>query len=823
MAFNLADMINKRPVQSTETENISDTVYRDVFELIPSRENFYSTDPEKLQGLKNSILLFGVLQDVLIEDVDGRDRIISGHCRTMCCRMLVEEGHEEFRKINCKYTKVNLNTEELPDDGEGKVDQLLNKLVVIQANRFREKSDWEKMQEALVTEEVIKELRELVDLQGTTRNMVQATLGISGTQLERYHAIQKKLSSELMEEYKAAKINISVARELADLDEVHQKEALELYKTNGVLTLPDAKTLKEKQEVTRQIPGQLTLAEAVGQRRPPEDDTVIDAEVQITRFFESLKKSTTERIYKQDKNMTIYMLSTIYNSVRLRNGHLNYQGKTNGILFNPGSEQEMMISWQQLAETLIAKYGKKQKTVKVAPLPEVKECPRYDLDEVFTPDIARMVRSFLESCYTNLFTGCTKRFRVMGTEYAATHRVAQDEFVFYNADGTRICRITKARMDAEYKKLTAPEEETEPENEVFSKLDEVTNSWGEWDPQEAVKEFCTRHPEMLKEIMQICREYKNNGDRAKEIQKKLAPHGFSAGGDGVFDYSFEVFWRGATFRSATKKKKIQMKYGRLIMELLNLYDPYSPEFYISEEKTDMSESDMSECCQQAAENTDEKQQDLDQSEQNPLPEISNLAPDAWPDDLKDIPAPTLENVLRYLQKEEKNLEEMQIVAAEESEFPVNVLQKAQMNVAGLRLLRNLISTCLDSGEKAKEETPEQPPLPVMKNNDQRKEWLRNYKDWGLWYTDEHIGIRYYKYDFNTGARLIVEEYDPDKIVKSYWVSNQTESYYMHLVGGAEPARKDGIPKWTQHGRYAKYPNSETELVEFLKEIQRENR
>ena len=136
MAFNLADMINKRPVQSTETENISDTVYRDVFELIPSRENFYSTDPEKLQGLKNSILLFGVLQDVLIEDVDGRDRIISGHCRTMCCRMLVEEGHEEFRKINCKYTKVNLNTEELPDDGEGKVDQLLNKLVVIQGRNL---------------------------------------------------------------------------------------------------------------------------------------------------------------------------------------------------------------------------------------------------------------------------------------------------------------------------------------------------------------------------------------------------------------------------------------------------------------------------------------------------------------------------------------------------------------------------------------------------------------------------------------------------------------------------------------------------------------
>ena len=77
MAFNLADMVNNR--KPVETENISDTVYRDVFELEPSKENFYSTDPERLQGLKNSILWFGVMQDVLIEDVTGTDRIISGH------------------------------------------------------------------------------------------------------------------------------------------------------------------------------------------------------------------------------------------------------------------------------------------------------------------------------------------------------------------------------------------------------------------------------------------------------------------------------------------------------------------------------------------------------------------------------------------------------------------------------------------------------------------------------------------------------------------------------------------------------------------------
>ena len=353
----------------------------------------------------------------------------------------------------------------------------------------------------------------------------------------------------------------------------------------------------------------------------------------------------------------------------------------------------------------------------------------------------------------------------------------------------------------------------------YMPIEQNISSWSEWKHEEAVKELCTRYPEKLKEIMQICREYKNNGDRAKETQKKLAHYGFSAHANGDFDYKFEGLSGGVTFESAAKKKKIQMKYGRLIVELLNLYDPYSPEFDLSEENTDMSESDMSECCQQAAENTDERQQDLDQSERDSLSEISNLAPDAWPDELKDIPTPTLENVLRYLQKEEKDLEEMQIVAAEESGFPVNVLQKAQMNVAGLRLLRNLISTCLDLGEKDTEETPEQPPLPVMKNNDQRKEWLRNYKAWGLWYTDEHIGVRYYKYDFANGARLIAEEYDPDT-VHSQWVPDHTESYYMHLIGGPEPARALGIPKWTQHGRYNKYQNSESELIEFLKALQK---
>lgn len=111
--------------------------------------------------------------------------------------------------------------------------------------------------------------------------------------------------------------------------------------------------------------------------------------------------------------------------------------------------------------------------------------------------------------------------------------------------------------------------------------------------------------------------------------------------------------------------------------------------------------------------------------------------------------------------------------------------------------------------------PVQPPLPKLKNNEQRKEWLKNYREWGIWYKDEHIGAAYYRYQFENGTTLIVEEYEKE----SEYTGTYTSSYF-HLVRGPEPERKSGILKWNVHEKYNRYPNSETELIEFLKKIQR---
>lgn len=575
MAFNLADMVNKRPKQ-VQQENTSDTVYRDVFELVPSKENFYGTDPDRLRGLKNSIQLFGVMQDVLIEDVNGEDHIISGHCRTMCCRMLVEEGHEEFRKINCKYTTVKDDTRKMfLEDGEEdhETTQLLEKLAVIQANRFREKTDWEKMKEALETEEIIKGLRELTELKGKTRDMVRETIGVSGTQMERYHAVQKKLSPEWMKEFQSAKINITVARELADLDETYQKKAMEHYKDHDGITGAEIKAFKSLQENNRDIPGQFTIEQAKGQQRPPENEAPVQPELQIERFFEALNKGERERVLKCDTRMTAYLISIRYRDVRIRNGHFNYQASKEGITFNPESTMQYSLTWNELSEELVKRFGKKQKPVRIVSV-DAPEKPQSTLTEA-----------------------------------------------------------------------------------------------------EAVKALFEEYPDKLKTIMRICRQCKNNGEAAKAVQKKIAPYGWHAVSGREVEYSFMGFAAGLEI--TVKKEKVAMKYGRLVVEAKNLYNPYSPEFDAEEGR-----------CQKAAdqeENAAEKQQDKKSN-------TWGMIPSTWEEALKDIQVPTSTEITGYLYDEERNLKEILEVEEKEPGLPWMEIYRQQLIVGGLRIIKKIIES-----------------------------------------------------------------------------------------------------------------------------------
>lgn len=48
-----------------------------------------------------------------------------------------------------------------------------------------------------------------------------------------------------------------------------------------------------------------------------------------------------------------------------------------------------------------------------------------------------------------------------------------------------------------------------------------------------------------------------------------------------------------------------------------------------------------------------------------------------------------------------------------------------------------------------------------------------------------------------------------------------ETSYLHLIGGPEPPKGQyGYGKWERHETFSRYPDSETSLVEFLKEVQK---
>ena len=181
--------------------------------------------------------------------------------------------------------------------------------------------------------------------------------------------------------------------------------------------------------------------------------------------------------------------------------------------------------------------------------------------------------------------------------------------------------------------------------------------------------------------------------------------------------------------------------------------------------------------------------------------------DVWPRDLSDIPVPSESFIREYLEEEEKALRDY----LECDGLSERTILRQQLKVAGLRIIRNLVKDVLEAEETT------QPELPRLKNNEERKEWLRNYKTWPLRHVDAYTGAKYYEYRFDNGTVLVAEEWKAkgDRYIPDH------ESVYLHLIGGPEaPRGQYGIRKWETHDKFNRFPDSETAIVEFLKAVQK---
>ena len=274
--FNLKELLSQRSLQQEERQEQQEegleSLKVDVYDLIPSEENFYST--EKIEELKQLIKAFGVLQPLLIKPEGSKYKVIAGHCRRLACMELVKEGEGRFNRVPCVIRTEN----EDPTEAESNTSKILNKLLLIAANKFREKTEWEKMEEVLQQEELVSELKKESNLSGRVRAMLAELTGVKESKIGRYKAIKNNLCPELMEEFKADHIGYTVIYEASGLSLEYQKEAFESFMRYGVLTGADIQNLKSREKKEQQISGQIEWPEEEQQEGQQAEEEALEVQ-----------------------------------------------------------------------------------------------------------------------------------------------------------------------------------------------------------------------------------------------------------------------------------------------------------------------------------------------------------------------------------------------------------------------------------------------------------------------------------------------------------------------------------------------------------------
>lgn len=117
----------------------------------------------------------------------------------------------------------------------------------------------------------------------------------------------------------------------------------------------------------------------------------------------------------------------------------------------------------------------------------------------------------------------------------------------------------------------------------------------------------------------------------------------------------------------------------------------------------------------------------------------------------------------------------------------------------------------------------QPELPILKNNDQRKEFIDAYETWPIWIDTEPTGERYYRYDLSDKVAMVVKV--SLRHIRGYGIQETDEISY-----GAEQYYLLGIKnEWTSKGTITVEDSSRTfyecstnksALVEYLKDYQK---
>lgn len=244
MGFDIMNLQKGRgPVQARSKADEGRAVlkYIDVEDLVPSEDNFYSMSAiEELASLIE--LSGGVKQPGLVVPLGGgKYKVIAGHRRRLASLRLVKQGKEAYRKMPCMVE----DTEREQGAEEDELRAIDEAILLITTNGQREKTDWDKVQEATRLRALLERKRQFEKIPGETRKIIAEQLGTTPAQVGRYDSIEKHLIAAFKTWLEEGKINISVAYELSTMNEREQLVALDRARSmNGSMSLSTSKSGK---------------------------------------------------------------------------------------------------------------------------------------------------------------------------------------------------------------------------------------------------------------------------------------------------------------------------------------------------------------------------------------------------------------------------------------------------------------------------------------------------------------------------------------------------------------------------------------------------
>lgn len=291
----------------------------------------------------------------------------------------------------------------------------------------------------------------------------------------------------------------------------------------------------------------------------------------------------------------------------------------------------------------------------------------------------------------------------------------------------------------------------------------------------------------FKRAMRAMRTGQNTGEKAKQIQKELAPHGCHCVGCSEYSFNFHTFAGGMDWQ--VRNEKIHLKYSRLASELLCMYDPWSSEFdeepdIIDEQRNESidaaekqqmghclhrpeyecslpekymhrpgSGTDCAhECCWECVKHGEcklECNSSADRPETEEEIATSQTDNEASKNEMKER---TDMEILRELLERKKQLLSkcLGTPGIDKSDEHIR-MQKLEVGA-----LASMLCELEDLEEK--KDRPKQPELPPLRNNDQRAAFIDAYETWTLWIDNQETGERYYRYDLQDGTSFVIKTY-----------------------------------------------------------------